>query len=144
VRTRLWLERKDDGMVVLHRRKANYADRGEVTLEWADGAFTLPAPQDRRALDRRAERAILNALATLTARKIATSHARSSASAYLPRVMEREDLLDGVPVDAVVRALNGLIDAGAIEPNAQLGWKKQDRHWASGLRVAGLPLGHPA
>lgn len=144
VRTRLWLERKDDGSVVLHKKKANYSTRDSITLEWADGAFALPVPQDQRARNRVAERVVLAGLATLTARQVATSHSAASASSYLPRVMQREGLLSGISVDEAKRALGALIDARAIEPNAQLPWKKPDRKYAVGLKAAGLPLGHPA
>jgi hypothetical protein len=144
VRTRLWLERKDDGAVVLHKKKANYSTRDAVTLEWADGAFALPVPQDQRARNRLAERTVLAGLATLTARQVATSHSAASATSYLPRLMQREGLLNGVSFEDAKRALGSLIDAQAIEPNAQLPWKKPDRKWAMGLKATGLPLEHLA
>jgi hypothetical protein len=133
VRSRLWLDRNEDGTLTLHRRKANYSATDSITLEWQAGAF-VPVSRDRADSDaaRVAEAAVLAALDTLTARQVATSH-NPTATTFLPRLMKREDLLGSASYDAARRALAALLDRDEIVPNARLGWRKSDRHDALGL-----------
>jgi RecA-family ATPase len=137
VRTRLWLERREDDSLALHRRKANYAARDAITLEWQDGAFVPLGATDHAAGVRQAEATVLAGLATMTARQIPASH-QPTATSYLPRLLQRGGLLNGASYAATCRALSGLIDGEQLEPNALLGWKKPDRHPAVGLRRKGL------
>ncbi|HMN79410.1 MAG TPA: AAA family ATPase [Burkholderiaceae bacterium] len=133
VRSRLWMERRADDQVVLHRRKANYASQGDVTLEYRYGAFAevdVVAAIGTTMQD--ARRVLLAALDTLTTRHIATSP-NPPASTYLVRLAMREGLVGDVPELALRRALAELIDAGEIVPGVELGWKKPDRHPATGL-----------
>jgi hypothetical protein len=136
VRTRLWLERREDGLIELHKAKANYAARGSVVLEYRHGAL---AQIDQDALDesdavRAAEPSVLEALAIFTARQVATSHI-PTARTYLVALATKHGLLKA-PAPIAARALAGLIDAGRIVPNAELPWRKADRHRAVGLAVA--------
>src|SRR5690606_2061807 len=39
VRTRLWMERRDDGLIELHKRKANYSAQESVVFEYQHGAL---------------------------------------------------------------------------------------------------------
>jgi hypothetical protein len=136
VRTRLWLERRSDDMLELYRKKANYANRDSCLLTYQDGAFVETQQADISAvLAAGTEPAVLDALATLTARQVATSH-NPTASTYLPRLMRSEGLLGGSTIEQAGHALRRLIDAGRVVVNADLGWKKPDRHPAVGLKVA--------
>jgi hypothetical protein len=135
VRTRLWLERCGDDLLELHRRKANYAGRASVFLRYEEGAFMSHGRLEAsEALAEAAVPAVLDALATLTARQVATSH-NPTATTYLPRLMAREGLLGTVTEQAAKQALRRLLDAGRLVPNVPLGWKKSDRHPAHGLAV---------
>jgi hypothetical protein len=137
VRSRLWLVRNDDGSTELRRRKANYAsttDEATLRITWRAGAFMLDdGSQDTAPLviaDARA--ALLLALDTLTGRQTATSHV-ATARNYLPRIARTEGLLDTVAIEVARRALATLLDDGTLIPSAVLGWKKPDRHLATGL-----------
>lgn len=136
VRTRLWMERRGDGLIELHRRKANYAELDSILLEYRDGALavvdrTAPHPADSLLMGH-AERAVLAALDTLTKRQVATSQA-PTATTYLPRLAAKEGLLNGTTPVMARRALASLIDRGEILVGQSLGWKKSDRHPAVGL-----------
>lgn len=136
VRTRLWLERREDGLIELHKAKANYAARGSVVLEYRHGAL---AQIDQDALDesdavRAAEPVVLEALATFTARAVATSHVPTARNNLL-KLAAKEGLLK-VPAPTATRALASLIDAGRVVPNVELPWRQPDRHKAFGLAIA--------
>ena len=75
---------------------------------------------------------MLAALETLTARQVSTSQV-PTATTYLPRLAEREKLLGSTTKDNAARALSALIDRGEILVGQPLGWKKADRHQATGL-----------
>jgi hypothetical protein len=132
VRSRLFLDRRADGTLELRRAKSNYAGLGSVLLEYVDGALVEVSTH---AAASQAEPIVLAALATLTGRKIATSNV-PTARTYLPRMMQREGLLAGVNVEQAAAALRNLVDSGALEAQAPLGWNKPDRHPAVGLRFA--------
>ena len=134
VRTRLWLERLEDGTLALHKRKANYSARDSIAFVWEAGAFVTVDPDDASAGTEvaKAEAALLAALDRLSDRQIAASHA-PSATTYLPRLAAREGLLTGVTPAAAARALAGLLDRGEVEPNCDLPWRGRDRHVARGL-----------
>ncbi len=135
VRTRLWLERRVDGLVELHRAKANYAARDSVLLEYQHGAFVqidaTSAATDSLVMAQ-AEIDLLAALDTLTARQVATSQA-PTATTFLPKLAGKENLLNGTTVEVAARALAGLIDRGELLVGQPLGWKKADRHPAIGI-----------
>ncbi len=136
VRTRLWLQRRDDGLLELHRAKANYAARESVVLEYQHGALVEVDLHDSASggsqMLAQAEQAVLSALDTLTARQIATSQ-NPPATTYLPRLAARQGLLDGIAPENAARALTALIDRGEVLVGRRLGWQKVDRHYASGL-----------
>lgn len=132
VRSRLWMSRRDDGLIELRRAKANYAALGSVLLEYRDGAFA----EVRQAADsvsaERAQALVLAALDRFTQRQIAVSHS-PQAPTYLVRMAVRDELLDQNMATAARAALTRLLDDGALTPNTELPWRKSDRHWAKGL-----------
>jgi len=136
VRARLWMERREDGRIELHRRKANYAERDSILLEYRNGALAVvdktAAHPGESLMTAHAERAVLAALDTLTKRQIATSQA-PNATTYLPRLAAKQGLLNGTTIPVASRALASLIDRGEILPGQSLGWRKTDRHPAVGL-----------
>jgi hypothetical protein len=132
VRSRLWLERRDDGTLELHRAKSNYAGLGSVLLEYVEGAFVEVSARESGGL---AEPVVLRGLATLTARQVATSQ-NPRATTYLPRMLRAEGLLEDTTVEQCAAALRRLLDVGTVIVGAELGWKKADRHPATGLKVA--------
>jgi RecA-family ATPase len=136
VRTRLWMERREDGLIELHRRKANYAGQASAVMEYQHGALVEidESRRDESAAARAAEPAVLEALAMFTARQVATSHV-PTARTYLVTLATKHGLLK-VPAPIAARALAAMIDAGRIVPNAELPWRKADRHRAIGLAVA--------
>lgn len=139
VRSRLFLDRREDGLLELRRAKANYASTGEtVVLAYDDGVLREANPADASDGDSQAaEAAVLVALATYTERQIATSH-NPSARTNLVSMAIREGLMPGIRRDVGMRALNALIDRGVVLPGQQLPWRKSDRHQAFGLARAGL------
>lgn len=143
LRVRLWIERRDDGLINLHRRKANYASLDRVSLEYRDGAFVevddaaVGAAGSLAAAQ--AEGVVLTALDTLTAREVATSQV-PTARTYLPRLAAREGLLNGCAEITAARALAALIDRGEVVVGQPLGWKKPDRKPALGLARRQIPI----
>lgn len=132
VRTRLWLERRADGMIELHKAKANYAARGSVVMEYRHGALVEidESRGDESDVVRATEKQVLDALDALTSRQIASSQ-NPTASTYLPRLAAKQGLITNMTNAA--RALAALIERGEILVGQQLGWKKSDRHPAVGL-----------
>lgn len=136
VRTRLWMERREDGLIELHKRKANYSKQESVLLEYQDGAL-VEIDESRRndtATTRAGEDALFAALATFTAREVVTSHVPTARN-NLVRLGLKERLL-AMPAPFAQRALNELIDSGRLVVNAELPWRKADRHRAIGLALA--------
>ena len=144
VRTRLWMERRADGLIELHKRKANYAAQESVLFEYQAGALV----EVRQGLDgeadslllAKAQTLVLELLAQFTARQVATSH-HPTARNNLVRLAQKEDRLQGTAPVIAERALAALIEAGRIVPNVELGWRGSDRHRARGLSLAGSPGG---
>lgn len=136
VRTRLWMERREDGLIELHRRKANYAGQASIVMEYQYGALVEidESRRDESAAARATEPAVLEALATFTARQVATSHVPTARN-YLVTLAAKAGTLKA-PVAVAARALAALIDAGRVVPNAELPWRKADRHRAVGLLLA--------
>ena len=77
---------------------------------------------------------MLEALATFTTRQVATSHLPTARNNLIGLAAKAGYLK--APTAIANRALAGLIDAGRIIPNAELGWRKPDRHRAVGLALA--------
>lgn len=139
VRTRLWLERREDGLIELHKAKANYSARGSVVMEYRHGAFA-EIQQDgsgiaESLLVKGAEEVVLEALAAFTARQVATSH-HPTARNNLISLASKSGELRNVPAPIAIRSLASLIDSGRVIPNAELGWRGSDRHRARGLALA--------
>lgn len=136
VRTRLWMERREDGLIELHRRKANYAGQASVVMEYQNGALVEidESKRDESAAARAAEPKVLEALATFTTRQVATSHAPTARN-NLITLAAKAGILK-VPAPIAMQALAALIDAGRVLPNAELPWRKADRHRAHGLAFA--------
>lgn len=135
VRTRLFLEGKSDGVVELARKKANYASKESVTLEFVGGAFQLIDESSGEAASQSAGLAIETiraALKTFTAREIATSH-QPTTRTFLVRLASREGLLGTVKESQAIKALNLMIDRGELLVNEELGWRNKDRHVAVGV-----------
>jgi hypothetical protein len=134
VRTRLWLDRTESGLLQLHRKKANYSDQDSLTLEYVNGylrnvgTMVDAAPMMARALQPR----VLEALAHYTAQEIATSNSPQARN-YIVRMMIRDGFAAGASQSVLANALSGLITAGQVKPNCELGWMKPDRHPATGL-----------
>lgn len=138
VRTRLYLDRRDDGLLELRRAKANYASTGEtVVLAYDDGVLRQADPADTSSAEAQAaEATVLAALDAYTSRQVAVSHNPSARTNLIGMAM-REGLLPGIKREVGMRALNALIDRGDVLPGHPLPWKKSDRHQATGLARAG-------
>lgn len=135
VRARLHLHRRDDGLVELEVLKSNLSALSSVLFEYRDGVFAEVSSGADTQIAREAERAVLSALAKYTGRQEATSH-RPRAGSFLPKLMEQDGILGTSTRAACEGALRWLIDQGAIETNAPLGWKNSSRHACKGLRLA--------
>lgn len=138
VRTRLYLDRRDDGLLELRRAKANYSSTGDtVVLAYDDGVLREANPADTSSAEAQAaEAAVLAALDTYTERQVATSHNPTARTNLIGMAM-RDGLLPGVKREVGMRALNALVDRGEVLPGHPLPWKKSDRHQATGLARAG-------
>jgi hypothetical protein len=137
VRTRLWLNRNDDGTLELRKAKANYSGLDSVTLQWQDGYLHTISCGSAGAnqVDDRAKTAICLALNHFTQAKITTSNSPHGRN-YLPKMMLDQHKLFGINPQTAKRALSSMIELGEVIPNSELGWKTPSRHPAIGLKLA--------
>lgn len=137
VRTRLFLERREDGTMILRKPKANYAAVDEIAIEWRDpGVFArlaATADVEPQAVER-ARPIVLAAIRALTARQHSTSHLPTARN-YLPKVMASEDLLGGLRPAVIAKTVGAMIDAGDLLVNHPLPWKNASRHAVTGLAL---------
>lgn len=135
VRTRLWLDRGDNGLLTLHRRKANYSGLDAITLEWRDGYLHALQGGDISAMAfELAKRLILLALEKYTRQQIATSHS-SQARNYLPKLMIKDQRNGSIPENVIRLTLKEMVDEGELLVLQDLGWKTPSRHPAKGLAI---------
>jgi hypothetical protein len=137
VRTRLWLKRLDNGLLELHRKKANYAGLDCVTLEWRDGYLHTVSGGGRTTVNAVTRAAVGQALAELTKAKITTSNSPQARN-YLPKLMRDQSMLYGISIESAKAALADMIGDGTIIPRSDLGWRDSGRHAAEGLKL-GVP-----
>lgn len=134
VRSRLLLERNDDGTSTLKKLKANYSALDERRLEWRQGVFhDVPAgaaltPESIAAN----KQVVLQALATFTTRQQAVSHLPTARN-FLGTLMRKENMIGKSPLPAITATINALVEDGTLLINQQLAWKTGSRHWATGL-----------
>lgn len=142
VRARLFLSRGDDGVLTLAKAKSNYAALDSLEMVRADtGGFVLHRAGDvAQAAFPQLRRELLQAVHDQNALQVASSNTPTARN-YLLTLM-------GVPRAKrapYADALRRLIVAGEVTPNTELGWKKPDRHKATGLAIApGVALDTPA
>jgi hypothetical protein len=136
VRSRLFMERQDDGTTVLRKVKANYSALDEIRLAYCGGMFAvLPAgsqisPETMDAI----KPILLAAIEKFTARQQSTSH-RPTARNYLIKQMKTEQMLGGMSESVAHATMGKMIDAGELMPNSILPWKTSSRHPVQGLAV---------
>jgi hypothetical protein len=137
VRTRLWLNRNDDGTMELRKAKANYSGLDSVTLQWQDGYLhTISCGAGgANIVNERAKTAVAIALNALTKAKISTSNSPQARN-YLPKLMLDGHKLNGITPQTAKTALAAMVESGEIVPNSDLGWKTSSRHPATGLKLA--------
>lgn len=98
--------------VYLAKRKANYARREAVKLRFERGVL-LPVREARGLLSPEerlleAEAVVIDGLRVLNSRSEPTASSPTS-SCFLPRMLVRHDLSNGLPMDELRRAMEGLI-----------------------------------
>lgn len=137
VRSRLFLERQEDGATILRRSKANYSSRDELRLEYRDGVFVLLEGDSETQQEKVAaiKPILRKAIETFIGRKLASSH-EPTARNYLIRRMDDEGMLEGIPEKAARRALGEMLDAGELIPKTPMPWRNSSRHPVQGLGVA--------
>lgn len=137
VRSRLFLERQDDGTTMLKKSKANYSAMDEIRVEYRGGAFfPLPPGNDiNPAMVEAVKPIIAKAVGVFTSRMQSTSHLPTARN-YLIKAMKTEQMLGGVAEKIAHGAMVAMIDAGEIVPNSILPWKTSSRHPVQGLAVA--------
>lgn len=131
---------KNPDMRVLSRDKANYARTGEtLELLWEHGAFIAAADvsQGRTLEDCADDKRFLTHLDRLTGEQVALSISRQAKN-FAPRVMAevRSGFANGNERKAMERAMGRLLTDGTLLPDVPLGWKKSNRHEATGIKRA--------
>jgi hypothetical protein len=141
VRTRLWVTRRDDDMLELHRKKANYSGLDCITLQWQDGYLhTISCGKGgAHAINAVTKSAVAHAIREFTKAKISTSNS-PQAKNYLPKLMRDEGKLNDISFQSAKNALSVMVEEGAIIPGRELGWKTPSRHPAMGLVLASPEL----
>jgi AAA domain len=134
VRSRLLLERRDDGTSRLSKVKANYSALDELALEWRNGAFIALPPAQGASPETLAaiKPLIVSAIERYTQRQQSTSHVKTTRN-YLVKMMKTDQLLGGLAESLVHATLNAMLDAGEVVPNQVLPWKDSTRHAVAGL-----------
>jgi hypothetical protein len=137
VRTRLWLNRNDDGTMELRKAKANYSGLDSVTLQWQDGYLHTVScgAGGANIVNERAKNAVALALSEFTKAKVSTSNSPQARN-YLPKMMLDDRKLNGINPQTAKTALSAMVESGEIVPNSELGWKTPSRHPAVGLKLA--------
>jgi hypothetical protein len=133
VRSRWFMERGDDGVLALSKKKSNYAALGDLRIVRNDlGAFELhnPGVNDGAKLEEM-RHALLREVQACNRRKIPVSHAPSA----------RNYLLKQLDISKAQRApyhdvLTALIDSGALIPDTFL-FMDEYRHPKRGLVLGG-------
>lgn len=151
VRSRLLLTRETPGdpksRVILSRRKANFAARGdETTFIWREGAFVRTngrlSHADRAEAETRlqlARTAVLEAIGWLARRNLGASH-KPQAGNFLPRLMKQHGLGGDFSPIETAEALNSLIGDQSVEVDAFLR-RDASRNHVKGIRVSQAPTG---
>lgn len=141
VRTRLWLNRNDDGTMELRKAKANYSALDSVTLQWQDGYLhTISCGVGgANIVNERAKSAVAIALNEFTKAKVSTSNSPQARN-YLPKLMLDDRKLNGINPQTAKTALAAMVESGEIVPNCELGWKTPSRHPAIGLKLADIKV----
>jgi len=137
VRSRLFLERQNDGTSMLKLAKANYAPLESWRIEYQEGLF-VQAPFGSTVATAAVDAArpvIAAGLTTLTARQVSTSHTPAARN-NLVRMMAEEGLLGEVKPTVAHTALGAMLDSGELLPNQPLGWRSASRHEVMGLKLA--------
>ena len=136
VRSRLLLERRDDGSTHLQKLKANYSQLDEIRMRYDAGRFEViegdgVSPEMVDA----AKPVILAAVQTLRGRQQAASHL-DTARNYLLKLMRNQKLDSGCTADVLRAALAQMLDDHSLVPNATMPWKSESRHVVRGLEAA--------
>ena len=139
VRTRLLLERTEDGIFTLHKAKANYAAHEEITLEQKNnGVFEkISDISDAKAAET-CKTTIKECLPKFTKRQVNCSH-KPRATNNLVSLMISEGALSSRNKQLAITVMNQMIDAGELIIDAELGWKNSSRHPVRGLALVGDP-----
>lgn len=137
VRSRLLLERRDDGTTRLRKLKANYSGLDELILEYRNGAFVaVPPAQGATPETLEAIKPLIrSAVERFTQRQQATSHV-TTARNYLVQLMKAEGLLGGLSDTLVRLTMGAMLDTGELVPNQPMAWKSASRHAVQGLACA--------
>ena len=136
VRSRLLLERSEDGVFTLKLAKANYEAQDEITLEQKNnGVFHQLNDISEAVSATNCKNAIQEALPIFTKRQVNTSH-KPRATNNLVSLMISEGNLSTRNKKLATKIMNEMIDSGELVVDAELGWKNSSRHPVKGLSLA--------
>ena len=136
VRSRLLLERSEDGVFTLKLAKANYAAQDEITREQKNnGVFHQLNDISEAVSATNCKNAIQEALPIFTKRQVNTSH-KPRATNNLVSLMISEGNLSTRNKKLATKIMNEMIDSGELVVDAELGWKNSSRHPVKGLALA--------
>lgn len=125
-----------ESMRIVKVTKSNYGASGtEFSMMWKEGAFVTVAGNELPDITETSRETFLRHLATLTKEQVHLSAAPRAVN-YAPRVM-REHF--GARTDMMETALNSLMAEDLLDPDAELGWTKSNRHAARGLATREAP-----
>jgi RecA-family ATPase len=138
VRTRIFLERRDDGTLLIRKAKANYSELEGFQVEYQNGILVrLTSDEYTTKAVQQAMPVILSALKTFTNRQESCSNSPTALN-YIIKKIVKEGLNENLSEALLKRALNILIDTHEIIPNMTLPWKNSSRHSVQGLVLNNL------
>ncbi|PZU70225.1 MAG: hypothetical protein DI554_00340 [Sphingobium sp.] len=120
-----------DSLRIVKVTKSNYGASGtEFSMMWKEGAFVV-AGADAHGKPETSTDTFLRNLDRLTKDQVHVS-ASPRAVNYAPKIM-RDHF--GTRMDLMEAAMNSLMEDDRLDPDAELGWMKPNRHVARGLAL---------
>jgi RecA-family ATPase len=136
VRTRLLLNRKQDGTTLFSKAKSNLSKEDELTIELRNTVFKVVTPvdieQEKKILADKIKRFIWQK----TKQQESTSNKHRSPNNVI-NMMVREEQLSESKKKLAKEVLNELIATEEILVGQELGWKDSSRHPVKGLKIRG-------
>ena len=134
VRTRLLLNRNDDGTSTFSKAKSNLSKEDALAIELRNTVFKEVTPEDTDKSKKILVGQIKKFIRDKTKQKIQTSN-KSNSRNHVINLMIKEEVIDQAKKKLGKEVLNQLITDDEILPDVELGWKNASRTPVKGLKI---------